>query len=337
MKKIIGIECRNKFYITELQTTPYKSYVSLERFLIDGQIPLRTFHSKWVSVNKEPNLIQEYKKQPNINHRYELKDSTLASEKTPQILKREEVEISNDGEISWVEEFAMFRLMYQMCWDEQPDILVDVGFEYETIMKVDEIKEFEVFTYDVGKTRGERDGVRKITEDDLRHQILDEIIFPNILLPARPCSLTSQQTFDIVRQYVKQHINYDVASITSDYDFCFTVKKKISLSEPTKYSVDVNNLGFSSRKRKPKYEVRYKTEREVVCFEMAPKQYQNYTIIDGFRGDDQEDIKRKIDGYCETLIGFVNTPVRDCPCCQGSGIILEDIVKTNKETKCPNS
>ena len=327
MKKIVGIKCQNKFYITDFDMKYYKNYRSLEEFLIDGQFPSITFHSEWVSVGREPKIIQKYEKQPNINYRYELKDSTLVSPKTPLTLQQEYVEEQNEDGNSWKEEFAMFRSMYQLCSDEQSDILINIDFQYETIMEVKEIKEFGGFNYDVQKTPGEREGLRKITEDDVQHQLLDEIIFPNILLSSRPCLLTPQQTYDIIRQYVKQHINYDIASITSDYDFCFTVKKKILLSEPTKYTIDVNNLMFSSRKRKPKYEIQYKTKREVECFEMAPKQYQKYTVISGFKGNDQEELEHKIDMYCKSLVDFINTPIRDCPYCKGSGILLEDTFK----------
>jgi hypothetical protein len=341
MKKIIGIKCQNKFYITELVDNRYNPYISVEQFLFDGFRPKTTFHSEWVVVSEEPKLIQEYKKQPNINFRYQLIDKNMVSSHTPYTLKR--VDALEDGDRPiWKEKFALYRSMYEICSDEQPDILIDIDFRYETVMEVAEIKEFEEFDYDVEETRWERRGSRKITEGDIQHQLLDEIVFPNILLPSRPCLLTSQQTFAIVRQYVKQHINYDVASITLDFNFCFTVKKKIPLSEPTKYTVDVNNSMFSSRKRKPKYEARYKSEREAECFEMAPEPYQKYTVINGFRGEDQNDLKHKIDTYCKSLILFINTPIRDCPRCEGSGIILGDAFNTKMEksrksdTKCPN-
>ena len=38
--------------------------------------------------------------------------------------------------------------------------------------------------------------------------------------------------FEIIRIYVKENINVDAATITSDYSFHFEVKKKIGLAEP---------------------------------------------------------------------------------------------------------
>jgi DNA-directed RNA polymerase subunit RPC12/RpoP len=57
---------------------------------------------------------------------------------------------------------------------------------------------------------------------------------------------------------------------------------------------------------------------------MAPKKYQNYRIIEGFRGKTQEDLKNNIDSYCKKLIEFINEPVVDCPHCKGRGIVDEE-------------
>jgi len=58
---------------------------------------------------------------------------------------------------------------------------------------------------------------------------------------------------------------------------------------------------------------------------MAPKEYQTYRVIKGFRGETQEDLKNNIDNYCKGLIEFINKPTASCPYCKGRGIINEEI------------
>ena len=324
MKNIIGIKCKGKIFVSEFKSDNYKKYHSLEKLIINGKSPEKTFHPNWCIIDSEPITIQKYVKQPNINYRYELFDPTVKSDKIKLVLKREEALEYIDGEWDWKSKYEIYRSLYKAVADEQPDVLEYVAFEYKTIIEVKEIKEYKGFVYDVQKTKWAHEGLRKLKENEVQHQLLDKIVFPDILLPARPCSLTPKQSFDIVRQYVKQHINYDVASITSDYSFCFTVKKKIFLSAPEKYTINVNSLWYSEEKTKPKYETKYKKSREIECFNMAPKGYQNYRIIEGFRGKTQEDLKNNIDSYCRKLIKFINEPVVDCPHCKGRGVIDEE-------------
>jgi hypothetical protein len=39
---------------------------------------------------------------------------------------------------------------------------------------------------------------------DIQHQMIDKMIFPEVLLHSRPCSFSSQQVYNITRQYVLQ-------------------------------------------------------------------------------------------------------------------------------------
>ncbi|MEA3296147.1 MAG: hypothetical protein U9Q27_03365 [Patescibacteria group bacterium] len=303
MLNIIGIKCENKFFISKFTPNSYKKYSFPEGLIINGKDVKSTFHQDWGVISKKVSTVQKYVKQPNINHRYELLDLTLESSKIKSTLKEEDV---LDGDYCWKDEYKIYRSLYKEVSDKQPDILEDVEFKYETIIEVGGIKKNRKFVYDVQKTRWAHEGLKQLKENDIHHQLIDQIVFPNILLSVRPCSLTPKQSFDIVRQYVKQYINYDVASITSDYDFCFAVKKKIPLFVPEKYAV---------------LKTKYNKSMEVECFNIAPKKYQSYEIIKGFKGETQEDLKNNIDYYCKKLIKFINEPVISCPHCKGLGII----------------
>lgn len=323
MKNIIGIKYKGKIFISEFRPDNYRKYSSLEKLIINGKTPKETFHSDWCIIDSKPITVQRYVKQPDTNHRYELIDITIKSDKIKLVLKEEDITEYNiaSGGLRWKSEYEIYRSLYKKVSDKQPDILEDVEFKYETIMEVKEIKEYKGFVYDVQKTKWAHEGLKELKENEVQHQLIDKIIFPDILLQARPCSLTSKQSFDIVRQYIKQHINYDVAFITSDYNFCFTVKKKIFLSAPEIYSTNVNKLWHLKKETKTKHETKY---REIECFNMAPKEYQSYRIIDSFRGETQEDLKNNIDSYCGKLIEFINKPVVDCPHCKGRGVIDEE-------------
>jgi hypothetical protein len=312
MLNIIGIKCKDQIFITQFNpTSSYTPYGILHNYVINGEKPAPSFHEYWCVISGEIETVQKYVSQPDTNHRYELIDSSMESEKCKLVLPREEVVEYDKEEYRWVwkPEFTMYESLYEMKWDTHPDILQDVEFEFNIIMEVEKVKEYEGFAYNVPRTQYKKDGLIPLTEDHVTHQVIDN---------------TTNQSYEIIRQYVKQHINYDVAVITSDYDFCFTVKKKIPLSEQEKYTVDLN--AFRNTKRK-KLETRYRRYRELEVFAMAPKLYQKYPVIGEFHGDNQEDLKRNIDEYCESLVEFINTPVRDCPDCKGKGVIVEKFKK----------
>ena len=104
-----------------------------------------------------------------------------------------------------------------------------------------------------------------------RYSIEDEISTDPALLQEKPCLLSSEESYAIIRAHVKANIDHKVAAITSDYDFCFTVEKIIPLYESQSYQVDVNNQNFfQKRKRKSKWETRYRVDRKAVVYKAAP-------------------------------------------------------------------
>jgi len=156
-------------------------------------------------------------------------------------------------------------------------------------------------------------------------------MFPSILLPETPCIMSSEQMYKIVRQHIKQHINYDYAKITSDYDFCFTVKKKINLAEPFTQQWEVTKNNGKSY-RPPRYDRRYVSVREVEIFEMtyAPKYYQGYTAIPSIEANNEDELKLKIDNICNEIIKVINEPFVDCPHCKGMGVISKDKINVKE-------
>ena len=323
---IVGIKVGESFCITrytpEVAHTPYNS---LEKLLVNGEFPTSTFRRGWCEVQSIPVQIQKEVKPPNINYRFELIDESMASDKLPLVWQREDVAKYIDYEWVWQVDYSTYRSLYRTAFDEQPMILEEVAFEYSTIIEVEKLPGKFSLGYNILKDpQWNHQGTTTLRKEQVHHQLLDLIVYPDLVMPLRPSSLSRDASFEVIRQHVKENINPKVAEVTSDYRFCFTVKKKIPLSETQTYQVDVN---WMRKRRKPKYQTRYRTDRAVECFEMAPKAYQNYSVLEGFRGESEEDLKQNIDEYLARLMNHINEPIEDCKKCKGRGVIINETLK----------
>ena len=66
MVKIIGIKCKDKFFVTKVVDSDYRPYYFLEHLIINGNPVKKTFHSSWGVIESEPKIVQKYVKQPDI-------------------------------------------------------------------------------------------------------------------------------------------------------------------------------------------------------------------------------------------------------------------------------
>ncbi len=297
---------------------------SLIDFFFDGKKPEKTQNKAWVKITGAPQKIERELSQPNINFRYELKDKSLVSEKFPEVFPQEQV-TNYDAENYcrvWKAEYSHLQSLYEEKSDLQPTILDVVTFDFKIILEMDNIKEYGGFSYSVQRTKWDSEGFEMLTDKSIHHELVDTILFPDIILPARTSKLTSKQTYKIIRKYIQDNINSKYAHITSDYDFCFTVKKKIPLTEKTPYQADVSHW----KSKKPKYETRYRENREIEIFEMThdEEKYKGYIPIKPFEGKNIEDLKYNIDSFLEELMKKINEPLIDCPHCKGKGVLLND-------------
>jgi hypothetical protein len=315
---LIGIKLKDRVLITEesaarqYSSYPRRSWYSgPTHYLFDGKEPEKTWHKDWVSINGEPETVQ-MEVTTNVNYRFELIDKSNAEKLgLPLSMKREECQNQFDGEWYWQDKYKSVSVLYDQKHDTHKE-LVDVDFKYTRIAELESLPEngFEFLG---------------VTHEKVKHQLIDEIMFPKPVLAVKPSALSSEDSYEIIRKYIKQHINLDVARIASDYDFCLEVNKIIPLSEVETYTVDVNWNPFSKRKRKAKYEKRYRRYREVSIFCAAPKKYQSYPVVSGFKGESQEDLERNIQNYLQDLMVVINEPVRDCEHCKGRGVVVTEI------------
>lgn len=143
-----------------------------------------------------------------------------------------------------------------------------------------------------------------------------------LMLPQVPCKLTSHQMFKIVRQHLLENLDMVENVITSNYDFCFTVKKRVH----TKPFVVTESYLASRNKWKERKTT--KTKKLVEVFEMSyagykgKGGYEGYTCIPELHGDNLEDIANKLDSYLTNLLAALNTKVTECECCAGTGHIV---------------
>ena len=316
---INAIKTDNGYYIIEDGLNDYSSS-NIYNYLFDGENPKSTYLKNWYLIDFALEKIEKMVNQPNINYRYELIDKKLSGT-FPELLTREEFCYWGKGSFDsdhWVikDEWRDKKSLYKEISDKQDPKPESMKFKFNIILEIDNIKEYAGLSYSVPKTRWEKDGKINITDKNIEHQTIDKIVFPEPVLTSKPSKFSSEDSYKIIREYVKQHINMKVAEITSDYDFCFTVKKRIKIK---------NNL---ITKTKDEYRV-------INIFEMthSPNNYKGYTPIKGFVGKNHEDLKKNIDTYLNNLIEVINEPLIECSNCRGTGVINIKKIKTNPEKK----
>jgi hypothetical protein len=327
--KIIAIKTNNEYLISD--NIENKNWYSnkISNLFFDGNKPEKTFKSDWFKIKNKPVKIEKEVIHSPINCRYELKQEFDNGKFKKVWLKSETI----DEDYDVIEEFQNIKGLYEYKEDKISNTLESIGFEWEEILEIEVFKEPEGFNY---KAAGQwsHENYPPITEKSLKYDILTQVLTPSILLHTQPCKLSSKETYDIIRKFVKENINPMVAEITSDYDFCFSVKKKIPLAKPYTYQTDTNNSIFGGRKKKPKYETRLVDKKSIEIFEMTHNQegnngrgYDKYTLIPPFEAENQEALKEYIDNYLKTLISAINEPICECDKCNGTGVLLKEKIK----------
>lgn len=323
--KIYGIKTNDGYYITSnILGHSWKNHLS--QCLVNGETPKDTFEKYWFKVEDEPKKIEKMISMPNINHRFILRDKSLESEKLPLEIKREVAQEQNNvGEWRWKPEYSSISLLYKLKYDEQEPQMKSVDFEYIEIAEIDKIIDPAQTEFTLDDRSWQSEKLRVISGNDTQSQLIDKIMFPTIMLGNKPKKLTSNQMYGIVRNYIKKHIDTRYAEITSDYNFCFEVKKVIHLSDPYEQKTEIMKQNGRPYKR-PRYNTKYVADRKIVVFEMthASDPYRGYTVIPSMVGEDIEDLKHKVDKYCKEIIDEINKPLVDCSHCGGLGVIIND-------------
>jgi len=279
---------------------------------------IQELNNRWYKIDNIPFSIKKKVPTKKTLVGYELKSTSLASDNIPAFLTLEQLTpVEDDDDIyGYSGEYKEFAYLYKPKFDDIPEQLEEVPFELIDLGEI-EVENYNSPEKIIIKQKHERtDG--KPTNVDLssivRYEELHEILTPEFLVHNCPCTLSSEQMFKIIRYYVKENINPSEARITSDYDFCFTVKKVI--------------------KKEPSAVTKYKksTEDLFEVFEMTwsgyggkSTGYQGYTPIQALNASSLGDMKVKLEEYLTKLMDIINSEVEQCDCCKGTGHVVNKI------------
>lgn len=321
MKKIMIVKTNEGCFITDCEATSGYDFdyhkTKIKNYRFDDKEAKPTYVKNWFMIEKYPEKITIKEADKKENQRYELKDTDMESKKTPLVLGYDELDYEDDI-------YPLYILKYDIIKGEW----IDADIELDLIMEVDNFELPPEFSYKGLKKSGFTTKEYTITNANIKHQLLDKLIIPEVLLSQRACSIGSQDLYNLVRVHVKENIDNSVAKITSDYDFCFTVKKIIPLYEPRKYTY--TNPFASTKKARQKLHKAVQKYKESTIFEMTSTS-SGYTPIQPITASSEKELKEKIDGFLEDLIFHINRPLVSCPHCQGTGFIEEvERFDTNK-------
>ncbi|PAD70600.1 hypothetical protein CHH83_02015 [Bacillus sp. 7586-K] len=291
--KLIAIKTKNKVLISDNIDGSSYFYSKIQDYLIDGKTAKNTYKSDWFQLDNLPVKIEKKIPAKKINQRYELREGFQETDLTPKVI--------NESYIDEDSEYYEVKGLYELKYETTEPTYEEIEFEINIIEEIEE--DFEITRQDF----------------DYKYNLLDRIQTHPVLLPTKPCSLSREESYRIIRNHVKANIDPKYAAITSDYDFCFTVVKKIELYKPKQYEVNINQ----GTRRKPKYQTRFNTNRTVTVFETAPKPYQNYSVCEPFTGKNVEDLNNNIKLFLDELMEKINEPFVECPHCKGNGVVLD--------------
>lgn len=254
---------------------------------------------------------------------FTLKDKELESSKLPLTVNQY---YDEDAEEYKLEGVSGYEVLYEPVYEETERLTVEVPYEVITLGEY-EIEEPNNIKNRVIKMK--QDGnfyngkvVQLELDSVVTYDDIVKLLTPEFMLPQVPCKLSSHQMFKIVRQYLIENLDMKENVITSNFDFCFTVKKRVH----TKPFVVAESYIASRNKWKERKVT--KTEKLVEVFEMTwagykgKGGYEGYTCIPELHGDNLEDLSNKLDNYLGSLITALNAKVNECECCGGTGHIV---------------
>lgn len=320
MLELVGLKSDKGFFFTDNIDNSEYHHSYINNYFYDRKEAKITNKKFWFVIDNEFSKVERFISAKKEIKGYKLKDGFPVSDKTPKKVDIEFFKFIDDDDDGYYKN-GEIKGLYEAEYKEIPEYYEDVEFNLKIVGEVKTSKVNHVFSY---KILDKWNKEFKITEKDVTYNFINEILYTIPELSQTECELTRKQSYDIIRKYIKDNINSKYAEITSDYNFCLTVKKKLYLIEPEKYVIDVNFNPFSKRKKKSKYETRYRTINKVECYETSPDGYKDYSVVEKFKGKDIKDLHNNIEKFLKELIGYINEPIEYCPHCGGSGIILDN-------------
>jgi hypothetical protein len=257
---------------------------------------------------------------------YKLKNPDLASVMIPAKLNLQDVQgddCDGPGDYWNDTKYEDLRNLYEEYRTDPKDEMQAVEFEIISTQEfqVEGLGKPEVMKVSMAEGNYCKSSPPQSLESVLQYSDIEKLLTPEPLLWSRPCSLTPKHVYGIIRKHVQENLDRKVAKITSDYDFCFTVKRIVNVKP---YTIRVDE----SRTKKPKYVNRTIETKEVEVFEMTwpgaeagGRGYREYTCVEGWAANNLREMQEQIKAYLEDLMYNLNLPLKECECCGGTGHI----------------
>lgn len=300
-------------------TTPY---------LINGKELAPTHNIRWLLLKDEVEVKTVQRPYPSRKEPecYVLKDDNLFVDgKIPKKIKYEDVDgyFDEDDCFIW-RNHSQIQSLYTLVFKEIDGGYLDVEFKVNNLGSVDGSIQRPLDHKFKISGKYQSDEVEKALKDIVTYSELEQIMTPEFLLHEKPCTLPSKQFFNLIRSYVKDNIDKEQARITSDYDFCFTVRKLIAVKP---YEIKREQLKANGKSyRTPKFNYSQIKNEEVTVFEMTSTndKYRNYPVLDDITGNSLQDLYDNVKTYLDILMEKINKPIKKCDCCNGVGYMLNE-------------
>lgn len=296
------------------------------KYIVNGKNLIPTHHKAWFLVKGESEIktIEEPfppKREPD---EYVLRDSSLFVDgKIPLSIPYKDVEGYYDCDDDWLwRKYTAIQGLYTLKYKEYEGGFRPVNFEVVNSGDVDGSVSKPLDSKFKISGKYQSDEVERALKDIVTYSELEQILTPEFLLHEKPCTLPSKQFFNLVRSYVKDNIDKQQARVTSDYDFCFTVRKLIAIKP---YEIKREQLKANGKSyRTPKFNYSQVKNEEVTVFEMTSKsdKYNNYPVLDDMTGESLQDLYDNVKVYLEVLMEKINKPIKQCECCKGKGYMI---------------
>lgn len=323
--------------ILKSNTTYYSENLSATHFLINGK-SCTPLNGNWFLLDdKEITSVQKKVPESLVHIGWELDiTNPIAGLGLPKTQTTEELKClynCDKEEYEYQGVLAGVGSLYKKVFETAPERWEDVDFEVQVIreIEIDNLSkpvEMKVMSYNQGQF-----GVKPL-EFDLKAVTswseLEKILTPEFLLHERPCEISSQNLYKIIRTHIVQNLDRTKCKITSDHDFCFTVKRIVQV-KPYVVRREQYKTGIRSYSP-PKFKNETVSTKEVDCFEMTHDQadgngrgYKGYTIIPALKAKNLKELSEYLKQYLDDLIADLNSTVVECEHCNGTGHIVHQL------------
>lgn len=298
---------------------------NLSEIRVNGIVVEPTHSKEWGFINgeKEVKKLEFLEKDERENTRFELKNKEISSDAIPNIIPFDEITCDYDGK--WSGKFFGLDGLYDIAYDVVVPYWKEKSFEaqYDPEIEIENLSSPVSMTVKLISPHAFSDKeYEKSLSEVVTYSQLEDFLSPEFLKHERPCNITSDQMYRIVRAYVKDNIDPSNAIITSDYDFCFTVKKRVKI-KPYIHKWEEKKWNGKSY-TKPRFRSREIKYKEIEIFEMTPssKKYGSYSIISGLQACNLQEMADRIKAFLDDLMSYINMPAQECPNCNGCGGFL---------------